>query len=865
MKQSKNLIYNVLMDLVAIQSENSRARGIGRYSEELSQNILKILKDDASIILNDLYPQNKKEIVDAYKAFILEENIKEYTILDISNKSFDQKFNYNRLNTFLLTKQFTQDSSIDIVHLHSIFEGLDGKADTLYSTNSMNNLKTAITLYDLIPLIFKDIYLVDKNVKKWYFNKLHLIYEADLLLAISDATKEDAINILGIPQNKVVNISGAIDNEKFYKMDKIEIEKNSSILNKYSITQPFIMYTGGIDFRKNIEASIKAYTKIEKQLFEKYQYVIVCKITKEQQEEFNIIIKDLKIPKNKVIFTNFVTDQELNFLYNKSDLFIFPSIYEGFGLPVLEAMTCGTAVIGSNVSSVPEIIGREDCMFNPSNIDEISQTINNILNNQNLKTQLENYFYNRAKEFSWNKSANTTIEAYQEILNEDSKIIKKLKVAFFTPLPNKRSGISDYSLELLPFLSKYMDIDIYIDDDYQVDDDYLNYNFNIYSYKVFESKKDEYETLIYQFGNSEFHKYMYDIALKNSGIIVLHDFFLSGLVNYIAHTTNNPEFFFDNLKYSHGNKGQQYINDIKSYKLDVAQTIKDLPINKKIIDSAKAIIVHSDYTKTLFKKYYEDDYNIHKINQLIKTPSRKTINNKKKYKEILNLNNDDIIISAFGHISESKQYDFILEALCKANLFKNNNIKLVFVGNFVSDIYKTKIENIIKKYNVANDIITTGFASNEQYRHYLLASDIGINLRTDSRGETSRALLMNMAYGLPTIINDYASFSEIPDETACKVKLNSSEDFILKLRSLIEEKNKREAIGKNAYNYIINGHNINNIANDYYNCSLNYKKDIEKPTNNIEEVSDIIVERNLDKVLTNDEYAKLAKIVKEFS
>ena len=223
---------------------------------------------------------------------------------------------------------------------------------------------------------------------------------------------------------------------------------------------------------------------------------------------------------------------------------------------------------------------------------------------------------------------------------------------------------------------------------------------------------------------------------------------------------------------------------------------------------------------------------------------------------------DTIVIAAFGHISETKQYDFILEAMQYGNFFKQNNVRLVFVGDFINDEYKLKVNKIIEKYKLQKRVEITGFVSDGQYRSYLLASDIGINLRINSRGETSRALLMNMAYGLPTIINDYASFSEIPDSSACKIALDSKKDFILQMKLLINNKNIRNEIGKNAYRYITSEHNIDQIAKEYYEFILKFSKQTGKTLNPIEEIADIIVEQKLDEVLSDNEYIKMANILK---
>ena len=526
-------------------------------------------------------------------------------------------------------------------------------------------------------------------------------------------------------------------------------------------------------------------------------------------------------------------------------------------------MSCAKAVIGSNRSSIPEIIGREDCLFEPNDTDSIAITIEKILKDDKFRKELEVYFLKRSKKFSWENSAKKAIKTYQKLQNQEKKKIYRKKIAFFTPLPPLKSGISDYSADLLPFLQKYCDVDIYIDD-YDTDVDIIRYNFNIYNYKLFESMYERYDEIIYQFGNSQFHAYMYDIALKYPGIVVLHDFFLSGLINYIAQTTSKKDLFLDSLVYSHGDDGKIARDSLISSKITLTECIKRFPVNKELLGSAKTIIAHSKYSKDLANKYYGDSYDIVKINQLIKPPSFNVLTKKSIYKDKLDLK-DCIVISAFGHIAQTKQYDFILKSISKSGIFDRHNVKLVFVGEFADYIYKKEILHIIKKYDLDKHILVTGFVDDKVYKEYLLATDIAINLRKDSRGETSRALLMNMAYALPTIVNDYATFSELPDDTVAKVTLSSESSFINILEKLITDSTYRDKISKSAYQYIKKYHNISEIAQQYYdiimrNSDSSQEVD-EKSHIHIKNIANIIVENDIEE-LNKTEFKKIAKILK---
>ena len=802
----------IIMDLTAVSSEESRNRGIGRYSLALSQELLKITNKKTLLLFNSCYNDTQQELLEEYAKTLPKKNSIFYTPLSKKGKTFREQIPIREQNSQIIKEKIVEQKDVDIYHVFSPFEGLEGDAEVIKESAGLKNIKLVLTVYDLIPLIFKENYLTNPEVKEFYMQKLSLLYEADKLLAISESTREDIINLLGIPQERVINIGSAIDTEVFHKTQE-----------KSSIDSPFILYTGGMDFRKNIKTSIEAFSNLSPKTIAKYDYVIVCKIREEELEDLQKFIKKCKLPKEKIHFTNYISDSELNLLYNRAELFIFPSLYEGFGLPLLEAMNCATLVAGSNNSSISEIICKEEALFDATDAKDIAATIEKLLHKTpKEREELVEYFYNRAKEFSWEASAQKTYQAYKELATIKQEPIEKLKLALFTPLPNIRSGIADYTAELLPFLAKYAEIDIFIDDTYEVEDDYIKANFNIYSYKKFEGMKQRYDTLLYQFGNSEFHEYMYDIALKNAGIIVLHDFFLSGLVDYMAHKHNKLDFFIETLNYSHPNIPQKYFHDGTNYKLDIVRTINTLPMNKQIVESAKAIIVHSDYAKSLFSHYYKNStFNIHKIPQLIKTPSQKSIDTKEEHKKLLGFDTDTIIISAFGHITDTKQYDFILDAFHTANICNNTKIKLLFVGDFLSQSYREKITARIQEYNFTEQLLITGYTDDARYRSYLLATDICLNLRINSRGETSRALLMNMAYAKPTIVNDYATFSELPDIATAKVKLNSQEDFLLKLHQLIEDKEYRATMAKEAYNYISSQHRIDKISREYYKiCSI---------------------------------------------
>ena len=362
---------------------NRSLTGIGNYVYNLVSELSKI--DNGNIYLinceeNNLFPELHKIIIkNPFKIF--------------PKKSF--YFWHLYLNYYLKRRKLY----LDIIH----------SPENASLFVKLRNQKKIITVHDIIPLYFPNTY-TKITVFRYKLLLSKTLKTSDKIITISYNTKQDIIKHFKIPEDKIKVIYLAA-NEKFKPLNKNEISK---IKQKYNLNYPFILYVGTLEPRKNIPTLLKAFYKLKK-LGIKHKLVITGKKGWKYKHIFETIEK-LNLQKD-VIFTGYVPDEDLPALYNAADLFVYPSLYEGFGLPPLEAMACGTPVITSNTSSLPEVVGDAGIMVNPYSVDELANKMYEVLTNDGLREELSKKGLERSKLFSWKKCAEEHLKVYEEVYN----------------------------------------------------------------------------------------------------------------------------------------------------------------------------------------------------------------------------------------------------------------------------------------------------------------------------------------------------------------------------------------------------------------------------------------------------------------
>jgi len=359
---------------------DSTKTGIGWYCYNLIKNMIKLDRSNEYILIhrekndNYLYKICKEELI-PYPKIPVKKTIGNYIQLPLKLR---------KLN-------------LDIVHEMSqippfLIDFECGKLVTIHDLSAILYPET----FDRLTVIFHR-YILPQTLKK-----------TDIVITDSYNSKKDIVKLLDFPEEKVEVVYLGVD--EIFK----PIEVSENFLKKYNIVGPYILYVGTLEPRKNVPTLLKAFYKLKKKYNIPHNLVIIGKIGWKYQEIFRIL-KELKLQKY-VILTGYVPRVDLPKFYSSADIFVYPSIYEGFGLPPLEAMACGCPVVTTNVSSLPEVVGDAGIMVSPYDVEMLATAIYNVLTDDSLRKTLSIKGLNRAKKFSWKKTAEKTLEIYRKFI-----------------------------------------------------------------------------------------------------------------------------------------------------------------------------------------------------------------------------------------------------------------------------------------------------------------------------------------------------------------------------------------------------------------------------------------------------------------
>jgi glycosyltransferase involved in cell wall biosynthesis len=299
-----------------------------------------------------------------------------------------------------------------------VLAGIREKIDLLHCPYWSNPVwspwPTVVTVHDVIQFVLPEY--AWRKISRIYFGLVSAgARRADAVITVSECSKRDIMKIIGLPPERIHVIGNAVD-ASFYPVRDAWLLAN--VRERYGIAPRFVLYFGGFDMRKNVPRIIEAYSQLPEPLRREYQLVIAGRyqyLGHPLYPDPRETVRRLGLERY-VIFTGQIREQDKASLYSAATVYAFPSLYEGFGMTVLEAMACGTPVVTSNVSALPEVVGDAGVLVDPYNTEAISQALAELLESQARRDELARRGLERARRFTWPQVAEQTVRVYQQIV-----------------------------------------------------------------------------------------------------------------------------------------------------------------------------------------------------------------------------------------------------------------------------------------------------------------------------------------------------------------------------------------------------------------------------------------------------------------
>ncbi|MBA5608617.1 glycosyltransferase [Duganella sp. FT3S] len=762
----------IVIDLQGAQSE-SRFRGVGRYSLALALAVARNAGEhEVWLLLNGALADAIPDLRHAFADLVPSERVCVFEPA-VPVAALAPANGPRARASELLREHVLAELEPDMVLVTSLFEGYVDDSVTSIGCH-LGAERTAAILYDLIPLLNPAAYLPSATQQDYYQRKIASLKRAGLLLAISDYSRQEALDALALPPQQVVAISTAVD-AQFHPAPLADAEQ-AALRQRFGLTRAMLMYApGGFDARKNIDGLITAFSLLPPAVRGAHQLLVASKVGEHDRAALLAHARRCGLAADELVLTGYVDDATLIALYRSATLFIFPSKHEGFGLPALEAMACGAPVIGADNTSIPEVIGCAEALFDAGSPAAMAAKLAEVLDDPAMLERLRVHGRQQAAKFSWDISARRALRAMEQHVATLASAAapvpapaRKPRLAFVSPLPPERTGIADYAAQLLPALMDHFEIELVLKQDQLTLPPALA-ALPRRTVDWFADHGAGYDHILYQFGNSPFHSHMFPLLRQHPGVVVLHDFFLSSVLVYEQLSGLLPHAWSEALA-AHGYPA---LRAGLGGGADAAEAAKrDYPGNLPVLRDATHVIVHSDHARVLARQWYgpraDRDWSVVPLPRA--TPAALD-DARAAARTALGIRPGTYLVCSFGFIAPTKLTHELVQAWLASSLHDDPACELVLVGANHGSEYGLELTAMLSGA-AGRRIRIAGWTDEADYQRYLQAADAAVQLRAVSRGETSAAVLDCMNYGLPTIVNANGSMAALPDD--CVLKLDDA-------------------------------------------------------------------------------------------
>lgn len=692
----------------------------------------------------------------------------------------------------------TPSSSGGVFIAGSPFENYNQPSElVLPSFVRSNQWRRLVVLHDLIPAIFPELYLDNEPNRRWYGARLASLNLFDRFLANSQATADDAVAMLDVTGDQMTVIGAGAD-DQFQRPAEGHRAAAQSLVQSGAINglRPgYILFPTGIDPRKNIERTIHAYGRLPRRVRRTHQLVLACRLSEGDRAIVRAMAEAAGVG-DELVVTGYVSDRTLCRLYQGAHLVVFPSYYEGFGLPALEAMRCGAPVICADASSLTEVQPLEHARFDPLSVRSIAAALTQALADDHLRDELRNQ---TPPPFTWDNAARGTGEVIRQCLDQLRTSIAtvdprgstgaKPRLALFAPLPPQQTGVANYTYRLIEELRHHCDVTVFVDcgpgdrkrrDERRGDRELVDLRDSELAetgrpgpddlrrpdgvtvvgtdqFDAVAAGGGAFDQVLYFLGNTHHHIQALQANKERKGHVLLHDVRLTEL--YRAIRNDIPDRLVD------GSVGRtigafypdRYRAEVEAMDVVNPETAHRFGIllARGIADEDTELMVHSATAKTLLRL---DGAGEASIPFPAPCPT---------FPQPWSPPDGPPLIGVFGPLDPVRLPDRVVVAMATV-VQTVPDARLRFVGR-IEGLAKERLITLATRWGIADRVDFKGGLTDEEFRQEQRDTTLAVQLRSATDGGASSTVTELIGLGVPTLASDIDWVSEMPDEVVAKV------------------------------------------------------------------------------------------------
>ncbi|MGI8983961.1 MAG: glycosyltransferase [Acidimicrobiales bacterium] len=686
------------------------------------------------------------------------------------------------------------------------------------------------TFYDAIPLVFPDQYLKGWAEYDSYMRVLTQVGRSARLVAISGSARDDASLYVGFPPSRV-DVAFPVAEPCFRPMARHDVEKGLAGLRERGVGVPdrYLLTVSHIHHTKNLGTLLEGFALVPPALRRELPLVICCLLDEHGAAYLRRIAAALGIG-DDIVLTGLVTDGELAALYNGATLVVHPSRYEGFGLPVIEAMHCGTPVMTTTASSLPEVAGDASLLVDPDDAHAFAAGIEELLDDPARRDDMAVAGLAQVERFNLDQLGRATLASYQKAAGALRPAAALPRLAVWTPLPPQQTGVADYSVELLGQLRADCDLEVFVDGGYLPPIDLLR-RFHVMHSSAFERRQAgaPFDNVLYQLGGSLFHLYIYEALQRHRGVVMLHDLLWSCVLWARAMGGGGgQEAFRLDVEALEDEAALAELDALEERSAGLDDDAREealwdflcrYPMLRRIVDCTDAQIVPFPTAADELRRRYPGA-RPHVVAMGVADPyAAMPRGAAATARARFGVGPATLVLGVYGIVHPFKRIESCIRSL--AHLVPAHpDVRLLVVGRALDPAYDQRLRRLAESLGVADHVVITGHVDRDTFDAHLLAADVVLNLRFPFLSQMSATLMRAIAAGKPVVISDHPDWRFLPEEFCVRVAPGAGEvaELTAHLLALAGDPALRERMSSAARAHFIEEGTVEHMAARY--CRL---------------------------------------------